>query len=74
MTEYDGATSDDDEEYNGQNYDEYSSGEDHDDEDDEDVDDEEEEDQEEQRPVSSRKHEHQLEWDEGAVEYGPKKV
>ena len=79
VAEYDGTTSED-EEYDGQNYDEYSSGEerDEDNDDDNDDDDDDEEDEEEEqaecRQVSSRKHEHQLEWDDAAVQYGPKKV
>jgi hypothetical protein len=61
MHEYEGASSDDDE-YDGHNQNEYSS------EDDEDDDDE---DNDQSHPI---KHDHQLEWDDAAIEYGPKKV
>ncbi len=58
---YSGASSDeDDEEYenDGRNHNEYSSG----------VDDDEND------QIHPRKIDHQLEWDDAAIEYGPKKV
>ncbi len=52
-------TSDDDEyENNGRNHNEYSS----------------EDDDYETNQIHSKKLEHQLEWDDAAIEYGPKKV
>lgn len=62
---YDGATSEEDE-YDEQSYNEYSS-----DEDDEDYDDDNEY---ETNQIHAKKNDHQLEWDDEAMEYGPKKV
>lgn len=60
MHTYSGASSDDDEcDHDGHNQDDYSS--------------EDEEDYEEDR-ARQAKLEHQLEWDDAAIEYGPKKV
>lgn len=61
MNAYAGASSDEDEgdENDGRNHNEYSS------------EDEEEDTHDQIRP---RKLDHQLEWDDAAIEYGPKKV
>jgi hypothetical protein len=60
MTGYPGVSSDDDDDENdGQNRNHYSSGEDDDYENDK---------------SQPRKVDHQLEWDDAAIEYGPKKV
>ncbi len=58
MNEYHGSSSDDDEN-DGRNHNEYSSGEDDDD---------------ENHQTHPKKLDHQLEWDDAAIEYGPKKV
>jgi len=61
MNEYPGSSSDDDgEEYENddRNNNEYSSG----------------EDDYENNQIPRKKRDHQLEWDDAAIEYGPKKV
>jgi len=59
LNEYPGVSSDDEDENDGHNHDGYSSGED---------------DDHENKQVHPRKLDHQLEWDDAAIEYGPKKV
>jgi hypothetical protein len=59
MNGYPGTSSDDDDEHDGHNRNEYSS---------------EDDDDRENNPKHPRKLDHQLEWDDAAIEYGPKKV
>jgi hypothetical protein len=58
MQEYEGTSSEEDDEYDGHSQDEYSS----------------EEDDYENNQIHPKKHDHQLEWDDEVMEYGPKKV
>lgn len=69
VQEYEGTTLEEDE-YDGHSHNDYSSEED----DDEDDEEDEEEEYYDQNQIHSRKHEHQLEWDDEVMEYGPKKV
>jgi hypothetical protein len=62
MHEYEGTTSEEDDEYDGHSRNEYSSEEDDDDS------------YYENNQIHPQKHNHQLEWDDEAMEYGPRKV
>jgi hypothetical protein len=68
MKEYEGTSSEEDE-YDDQDHNEYSS-----ESDDDDDDDEEDEDYYDHNQIHPKKRDHQLEWDDEVLEYGPKKV
>lgn len=58
LNEYDGNSSDDGQDYDGEDHNEYSS----------------EDEEEIHEQINPKKHEHQLEWDDAAIEYGPNRV